>query len=123
MAAKDLNPSLDAATKTAKKGEPTASPAPVNGTTMNEERSFADATEQAQAAIAAIVARAQAAIQETLERLRGSGRDYVDTAGEHLDTAQKYVVERVKERPVTATLAGVGVGVLIGLLLAGRGKK
>lgn len=123
MAAKDLNPSPEAAAKTAKKGEPTASPAPVNGTTLNEERGFAEATEQAQAAIAAIVARAQVAIQETLERLRGSSRGYVDTAGERLDTAQKYVTERVKERPVTATLAGVGVGVLIGLLLAGRGKK
>jgi ElaB/YqjD/DUF883 family membrane-anchored ribosome-binding protein len=29
----------------------------------------------------------------------------------------------VKERPVTATLAGIGVGLLIGLLLAGRGDR
>ncbi len=35
---------------------------------------------------------------------------------------QRYVVERVKERPVTATLAGLGVGLLLGLLLANRSQ-
>ena len=46
-----------------------------------------------------------------------------DNAGEQFEVAQRYVVDRVKERPVTATLAGIGVGLLIGLLLAGRGDR
>ena len=45
-----------------------------------------------------------------------------DNAGEHFDEAQRYVVARVRERPLTATLAGLGVGLLLGLLLANRSK-
>ena len=37
-----------------------------------------------------------------------------------VDEASRYVSERVRERPITATLAGLGVGVLLGLLLAGN---
>jgi ElaB/YqjD/DUF883 family membrane-anchored ribosome-binding protein len=43
-------------------------------------------------------------------------------AKESLDDARRYLVERVKERPVTATLAGLGLGVLIGVLLSSRAK-
>jgi len=39
-----------------------------------------------------------------------------------VEEAQRYVMERVKERPMTATLAGLGVGVLIGLLLSNRSR-
>ena len=39
-----------------------------------------------------------------------------------VDDAQRYVVERVKERPVTAALAGLGLGFLLGVLLSSRGK-
>ena len=59
-------------------------------------------------------------MRESLEALRTHSRAYTDQAGQQLDVAQKYVVERVKERPMTATLAGVGVGLLLGLLLASR---
>ena len=41
-------------------------------------------------------------------------------AGEQFDVAQKYVVDRVQERPVAATLTALGVGVLIGVLISGR---
>ena len=46
-------------------------------------------------------------------------RDSADTTAEHLDEAQKYVTEKVKERPLAAAGAALGVGVLIGMLLAG----
>lgn len=125
MATNTANPMLDdagtaksaAPKSTGPMGGPTASAAP---STTNGERSFADAAEIAKAQITETAARAQRAVQETLETLRSQSRTYVDTAGQQFDVAQRYVTERVKERPLTATMAGVGVGLLIGLLLASR---
>lgn len=74
--------------------------------------------EGAKAYMAEVSRRAERIVQDSLETLRAQSRVYVDTAGEQLDTAQRYVVEKVKERPVTATMAGVGVGLLLGLLIA-----
>ena len=74
------------------------------------QRNFADARR-----------RIEQVVQEGLEQLRAQSRTYGDAAGQHLDEAQQYVSERVKERPLAATGAALGVGVLIGLLLsAGR---
>jgi len=61
-------------------------------------------------------------VAEGLEQIRAQSRTYADTAGEQFDDAQRYVVERVKERPLVATGAALGVGLLIGLLLA-SGRK
>ena len=70
--------------------------------------------------------RAQKTIQEGLETLRAHTRVYADQAkvyadqaGDQLEVAQKLLSEKVQERPLTATFAALGVGVLIGLLLAG----
>ena len=63
--------------------------------------------------------RAQRTIQEGLETLRVQARAYADTAGDSIDVAQRYVAEKVQERPLTATFAALGVGVLIGVLLSG----
>ena len=48
------------------------------------------------------------------------GREYYDDAAERFEEAQRYVVERVQERPVQSTAIALGVGVVLGLLLAGR---
>ena len=99
------------------------------------ERSFADAVEAAERSLTDAAKRAEKTIKETIregvEALRSGpyapyadrARDYAETAAHELDDVQRYVVERVKEKPVTATLAGLGVGLLLGLLLAGRGNK
>lgn len=84
----------------------------------NAERNFTEAADAARARITEAAGRAERAIHEGLDTLRAQSRAYTDNAGQYIDDAQKYVVERVKERPVTATLAGLGVGVLIGLLLS-----
>ncbi|HEY3694495.1 glycine zipper domain-containing protein [Phenylobacterium sp.] len=76
------------------------------------QRSFAEAAK-----------KFEGVVQEGLEQLRAQTRAYADTAGEQLDEAQRYVVERVRERPLAATGAALGVGVLVGLLLAaGRNR-
>jgi ElaB/YqjD/DUF883 family membrane-anchored ribosome-binding protein len=87
------------------------------------ERSFIDATDQAREKLTEAASRTEAAVREGIETLRAQSRAYTDNAGEQFEVAQRYVVDRVKERPVTATLAGTGVGLLIGLLLAGRGDR
>ena len=58
-------------------------------------------------------------MQEGLETLRTQTRVYADTAGQSIDEAQRYLTDKVLERPLTATFAALGVGVLIGVLLSG----
>ena len=64
--------------------------------------------------------RAERVAQDSLERLRLQSRVYAEEAERQLETAQKYVTERVHERPLTVTLAALGVGMMVGLLLGGR---
>lgn len=71
------------------------------------QRSFADAAR-----------RIERAVTEGIEQLRAQTRAYSDTAGEQIDQASQYMTERVRERPLAATGAALGVGVLIGLLLS-----
>jgi ElaB/YqjD/DUF883 family membrane-anchored ribosome-binding protein len=74
--------------------------------------------------------RAQTVARETLDSLRthakpyvDRAKPYVDTAGEQFADAERYLVERVQKQPMTTTLAALGVGVLIGLVLAsGRSR-
>jgi len=68
----------------------------------------------------ALIDRFEKAVQDGLELLRAQSRSYADTAGESLDTAQRYVVEQVQERPLAATFTALGVGVLLGIVISGR---
>jgi ElaB/YqjD/DUF883 family membrane-anchored ribosome-binding protein len=110
-----LPPAADAEAQKAKEALKSAA--------LHAEKSFAEVAEQAKAGIVDAANRAEVAIREGLETFRAQSRTYTDTASHQIDVAQRYVTERVKERPLTATLAGVGVGVLLGLLLAGRGDR
>ncbi len=53
------------------------------------------------------------------DKWRGQAEEYADLAGEGLENARVYVVDRVQERPLTATVAALGVGFLLGALLSG----
>jgi ElaB/YqjD/DUF883 family membrane-anchored ribosome-binding protein len=79
---------------------------------LNETRAAAEKS------IQDLARRAEKAIHEGIESLRSNSRTYVDSASDRLDNAQRYVVDRVHERPVGATLAALGIGVAIGLLLS-----
>jgi len=67
--------------------------------------------------------RVERAVRDSVETLRTQTGPYRDNAQAQIDEAQKYVVERIRERPVVATMAGLGVGLLVGLLLASRSDK
>ena len=64
-------------------------------------------------------ARAREVLDEQVGRWRGKSGEYAEAAGEGLENARVYVVERVQERPLTVTVAALGVGFLLGALLAG----
>ena len=63
--------------------------------------------------------RARDLLGDRVDRWRGQAEEVADHAGENLENARVYVVERVQERPLTATLAALGVGFLLGALLSG----
>ena len=86
------------------------------------ERSFQEAVDAAERKIAEAARRAERVLREGVDHLRTHSRDYSETATQQFDEAQRYVLERVKERPLTATFAGLGVGLLLGLLLSNRHK-
>jgi ElaB/YqjD/DUF883 family membrane-anchored ribosome-binding protein len=86
------------------------------------QRVLNEAAQAAEKTIAEAAKKAERVLKEGIEALRVHTRAYTDTAGQQADEAQRYVMERIKERPVTATLAGLGVGLLLGLLLSNRSK-
>ena len=65
---------------------------------------------------------AREALEEGLARFKVRGKEAADVAGDQLQNARLYVVDRVQERPFTTTLAALGAGFLIGLLFAGNRK-
>ncbi len=75
---------------------------------------------EAEKRLTALADKAEKTVQEGLETLRAQTRVYADTAGESIDEAQRYLTEKVIERPLAATFTALGVGVMIGLLLGGR---
>ncbi len=86
-------------------------------------KAFNEALANAEKTITEAAKKAEKALREGVETLRAHTKTYTDTAGQQAEEAQRYVLERVKERPVTATLTGLGVGVLLGLLLSSnRGR-
>lgn len=83
----------------------------------------ADVAAQTEKSLAELARRFEKALAEGLAQLKDRSRDYVDVAGDHIDTAQQYVADRVQERPITATVAALGIGVLVGLLLSGGRRR
>lgn len=75
-------------------------------------------TAEAQRVFTEARGKIQQAVQEGMEQLRAQSRTYADNAGQQFEQAQQYVTERVRERPLAATGAALGLGVLIGLLLS-----
>jgi ElaB/YqjD/DUF883 family membrane-anchored ribosome-binding protein len=77
---------------------------------------------EAEKRLTALAERTEKTVQEGLEVLRAQTRVYADSAGESIDEAQRYLTDKVMERPLAATFTALGVGVFIGLLL-GSGRR
>ena len=82
-------------------------------------RSARDTVEEGRRQLPKLKGEARKAFDDGVEQLRGQVHDAADQAGEQFDTAKLYMVERVQERPMTATLAALGAGFVLGLLFAG----
>jgi ElaB/YqjD/DUF883 family membrane-anchored ribosome-binding protein len=78
-----------------------------------------DARSQFESTLSDLARRAERAVQEGLDALKSRAGSYGDTASQQFDTAQRYVSTQVQERPMTTTLAALGVGVVLGFLLSG----
>ena len=88
----------------------------------NAQRALKESLAVAERRLSEAAKTAERAIRDGLEAIKAQTHAYSGPAGQTVDEAQRYLVERVKERPVTATLAGLGVGFLLGLLLSSRGR-
>ena len=88
----------------------------------NAQRALRESLAVAERRLSEAAKTAERAIKDGLETIKAQTQAYSGPAGQTVDEAQRFVVERVKERPVTATLAGLGVGFLLGLLLSSRGR-
>ena len=66
-----------------------------------------------------LVRQARELFDERVVQIRGQGKEAAAVAGDQLEDARAYMVDRVQERPLTATFAALGVGFLLGLLLSG----
>lgn len=78
-----------------------------------------DAVEQAERKLADAARRIEKAVAEGVEQIRTHGKVYASEAKDQIDEAHRYVAGQVRERPLAATGIALGVGVLIGLILAG----
>jgi len=74
----------------------------------------------AQKAVADAAKRIEATVQQALEQVRAQSRVYADVAGEQFDEASRVASEQIRARPLAATGAALGIGVLIGMLLASK---
>ena len=78
-----------------------------------------DARTQFEATLNDLARRAERAVSEGLDAVKSRASAYSETAGQGIDDAQRYVTTQVQERPMTTTLAALGIGVIVGFLLSG----
>ena len=86
------------------------------------QQALKDAIAAAEHTVTEAAKALERAAREAIEMLRNQTKSYTGNAGQHVDEAQRYITEKVKERPMTAAFAGLGVGLLLGVLLSNRSK-
>lgn len=79
-----------------------------------------DALEAGRRALPEIGKEAQRVVGERVTELKGRSKDAAGVANDKIEDARLYVTDQVQERPITATLAALGVGFVLGLLFSGR---
>ena len=94
----------------------------VNSATVHGQRALNEAVSAAERTIHNATRSAEKLLRESLEALRTQTAPYTEEAIEHIEEGQRYISDHVKQRPISYTLAGLGVGLLLGLLLSSRSK-
>jgi ElaB/YqjD/DUF883 family membrane-anchored ribosome-binding protein len=100
-----------------------AAKAAIASASDSSQEKLNEAIDVADKALRDAAKRIEKAVREGVETIRTQAEPYRENASQQFDEAQKYLVDRIKERPVVATLAGLGVGLLLGLLMASRSDK
>ena len=95
----------------------------VNSATDHGQRALNEAIIGAERTIHMATRSAEKLLRHSLDALRTQAAPYTEAAMEHLEDGQRYMSDHVKQRPMTFTLAGLGVGLVLGLLLSGRSKQ
>ena len=67
--------------------------------------------------------RLELAVKRALTTVQVQSKAYMHAAKEGVETAQHYVADQVRAKPVTAMATALGVGVLLGLLLSSGRKR
>lgn len=67
--------------------------------------------------------RLELAVKRALTTVQVQSKAYMHAAEEGVETAQHYVADQVRAKPVTAMATALGVGVLLGLLLSSGRKR
>lgn len=93
-----------------------SAPAPAVEAPETAARIAADA----QKAIADAAKRIEAAVARGMEQVRTQSKVYADAAGDQIDEAAKLASDHIRARPLISTGAALGIGILIGLLIAPR---
>jgi ElaB/YqjD/DUF883 family membrane-anchored ribosome-binding protein len=67
--------------------------------------------------------RAEDAVKKGVETSKQKLNDAIDTTAERVDQAHMFIKDQARERPVALTAAAIGVGLLVGLVLANNGRR
>ena len=97
-----------------------ATPAP-GSTSETVEPTVTPATPapEPQAKAGAAASEPRSEFDDQFEKFRTHGEEAAEMAADQLELARELIIEQVKARPLAAAAAAVGVGVFLGLLLAG----
>jgi ElaB/YqjD/DUF883 family membrane-anchored ribosome-binding protein len=87
-----------------------------NGLAKQADRKISSLADRAESA----ARRAETVLHDGVEALRSHTQAYADAAAEKFDAAKTVARDKVRERPLTGILAAAGVGLLLGMLIAGR---
>jgi ElaB/YqjD/DUF883 family membrane-anchored ribosome-binding protein len=87
-----------------------------NGLAKTADRKISQLADRAETA----ARRAESVLHDGVEALRVHTQEYADAAAQKFDAAKTVARDKVRERPLTGILAAAGVGLLLGMLIAGR---
>ncbi len=97
--------------------------AAVNSATAHGQRGLNEALGAAERTIIAATNAAERLLKDSLGVFRSYTAPYTEEAVRHLADGRRYVLDHVRQRPLTVTLAGLSVGLFLGMLWSSRSKQ